>query len=191
MDYFIMNFTTENKIWKGYFPFAYGFLYKESRNVDFHKIYHHKDFENLKIQALYQGEIVRDIALIKGKMPFFCKISDVFLIREDIFKEELFQDLNGINFFDVRVEGIFPFKYKMLSFQNVLNCVDLEQSVRNQFDFLSKLVLDKSKIPKNINGFFLSNWDNYGGFYCIVDNKLKDTLLQLYNASNFLKFKMA
>ncbi|WP_152513577.1 hypothetical protein, partial [Treponema pedis] len=99
MNYFIMNFTGENKVWKGYFPFAYGFLYQENRNVDFYKIYRNKNLENLKIQALHQGgEVVRDIALIKGKMPLFCKISDVFLIREDIFKKELFQNLYGIEF---------------------------------------------------------------------------------------------
>lgn len=191
MNYFIMNFTGENKVWKGYFPFAYGFLYQENRNVDFYKIYRNKNLENLKIQALHQGgEVVRDIALIKGKMPLFCKISDVFLIREDIFRKELFQNLDGIEFFDVEAEGIFPFKYKMLSFKSVLNCIDFEQSVRNQFDFLSKLVLDKSKIPENINGFFLSDWDIYGGFRCIVDDKLKSALLQLHKASDFLKFKM-
>lgn len=190
MNYFIMNFTGDDKIFKNYITFAYGFQYQEDRNVCFHKIYP-QNTKIFNIEALnHQGDVVRDLSLFpKKKMPPFCKISDVFLVREDIFKADLFADLQGIEFLYAEVLGNFPFKYQVLSFKNVLDCIDFQQSIRAEFDFFSTLVIDKEKIPLGLNGFFLSGWDKFGGFRCIVDETLKNKLLMLKDLDKFIKFK--
>lgn len=122
-------------------------------------------------------------------MSLFCKINDVFLVREDIFKADLFADLQGIEFLYAEVLGNFPFKYQVLSFKNVLDCIDFKQSIKAEFDFFSTLVIDKEKIPLELNGFFLSGWDNFGGLRCIVDETLKNKLLMLKDLDKFIKFE--
>lgn len=57
-----------------------------------------------------------------------------------------------------------------------------------QSDFFSKLVLDTSKIPEGLNGFYLSNWNQFGYYTCIVNEKLKEALLQLAELPKFLDF---
>jgi hypothetical protein len=191
MDYFAMKITGENKVWKKYFIFAERFLSKENKEVNFSDFYlQNSTLSELKIQALNNdGDVVKfQSYFTKEKMPFFCKIRNVYLIREDIFKEELFNDLTGIEFYTAKVDGEFELNYKLLSFTKVLDCVDFDKSIRTQFDFSSKLVLIKSKIPKNIDGFFLSGWSRYGQYHSVVDNKLKNTLLKLEMASEFLLF---
>lgn len=96
------------------------------------------------------------ILLVKEKESFFCKIRNVFLIREDILNEESFKNSNGVEFFTVKVDGEFEYSYKLLSFTNVVDCVNWEKSMRTQFDFSSKLILAEQKIPKDVDGFFLS-----------------------------------
>jgi hypothetical protein len=191
MDYFVIKITGENKVWKKYFIFAERFLSNNNNEVNLSESYIQPlTLNELKIQALNnEGNVVRfQSYFTKEKMPFFCKIKNMFLIREDIFKEELFKDLNGIEFFTVKVDGEFELNYKLLYFTNVLDCVDFDKSIRTQFDFSSKLVLVKSKIPKNINGFFLSGWNNYGKYHSIVDCILKNAVLKLEKASDFLLF---
>lgn len=118
-------------------------------------------------------------------MPLYCKVSDDFLIREDLFSAKLFEDLIGVSFVDIEVDGIFPYKYKVLLFSDVINGVDTERSVRSQLDFFSKLVLDKSQIPTSLNGFFLSGWGLFGGMRYIVDEELKNRLQTLEELSSF------
>jgi hypothetical protein len=50
------------------------------------------------------------------------------------------------------------------------------------------MVLDKNKIPENIEGFFLSGWDKYGQFRCIVNEKLKKILEKLEKSNEILLF---
>jgi len=35
----------------------------------------------------------------------------------------------------------------------------------------------------------LSDWDSYGGFYSVVDKELKESLLKLDKAIDFLQFE--
>ena len=48
--------------------------------------------------------------------------------------------------------------------------------------------LDTSKIPEGLNGFYLSNWNQFGYYTCIVNEKLKEALLQLAELPKFLDF---
>ncbi|MBM0651821.1 hypothetical protein JMN10_00140 [Capnocytophaga genosp. AHN8471] len=48
--------------------------------------------------------------------------------------------------------------------------------------------MDTSKIPEGLNGFYLSNWNQFGYYTCIVDEKLKEALLQLAELPKFLDF---
>ena len=49
------------------------------------------------------------------------------------------------------------------------------------------MVLDNVKIPKNIDGFYLSNWDKYNP-PCIISEKLKNTLEKIEKATEILIF---
>ncbi len=190
MQYFKLRITEEKRVWKNYFIFAERFLFK-GNEILFSDAYTQKTIlDNLKIQALNnQGDIVKNQDyFMKEKESFFCKIRNVFLIREDIFKEESFKYSNGVEFFTVKVDGEFEYSYKLLSFTNVVDCVNWEKSMRTQFDFSSKLILAEQKIPKDIDGFFLSGWHRYGQYNSIINEKLKNSLLELEKASEFLLF---
>ena len=190
MKYFKLSITGKNKIWKKYFSFSYRFLLNNN-DISFTEYHKLNIFDNLKILALnHQGDVVKDISFFtKEQMPLFRQITNIYLIREDIFRKDIFSDAKGVRFLNVDVEGTFPFKYKLLYFCNVLDCVDFKNSIRTSFDFSSKLILDKTKIPSNISGFFLSNWHNYGQFYSIVNEELKEMLLNLEKSSDFLLFE--
>lgn len=190
MSYFIVQINDENKIWKNYFTFSGSFYLQKEQEINFSDFYKEKLSKNLKIKALDKnGYVVKDYKkLVKEEQPFFDCIDNTLLIREDIFKEEFFKNIEGIEFLTVKVEGNFLFNYKLMSFKKALNCVDFSKSIRSEFDFFSKLVLDSSKIPPTTNCFFLSDWDNYGEFYSIVDEKLKEALLKLDKAIDFLQF---
>jgi hypothetical protein len=110
------------------------------------------------------------------------------MIKEDIVNDESFADMKGIETYEIEVDGNFSQKYKLLSFKNVVDCIDWNNSKRATIEFLSKLVLDRSKIPNDVDAFFLSNWDNFGGYRTIINEKLKDKLCSLKKASDFLIF---
>lgn len=190
MAYFRIIFKEDNKLWRKYFTFAYRFVIGDNEDVKFPENYTLQSSDVLKIQAInHQGDVVKDISFFKKeKISPFQRTKSHILVREDIFQEELFKDLKGITFLTVVPDGNFPYKYKMLSFTNVLDCVDWQHSIRKQFDFFSKLVLDTSKIPEGLNGFYLSNWNQFGYYTCIVDEKLKEALLQLAELPKFLDF---
>ena len=57
------------------------------------------------------------------------------------------------------------------------------------FECMSTLVLDMSKIPSSVDGFFLKGWNKYGFYKNIVNENMKMQLLHLYKANEFLKFK--
>lgn len=97
--------------------------------------------------------------------------------------------INGISFKRVSVHGDFPFNYMVLIFNEVVDCIDNIHSKIEEFDCLSTLVLDESKIPQSVDGFFLKGWNKYGFYKSIVNENMKMRLLHLYKANDFLRFK--
>ena len=125
---------------------------------------------------------------IQKTAPNFSRIQRILLIKETVLKVELCDDLKGVEFISLKGEGKFQNSYKLMNLTNVIDCVDRANSVRKDFDFLSKLVLIKSMIPKEIDGFFLSGWNKYNKYDTIVNENFKNKLLLLEKASEFLIF---
>ena len=96
--------------------------------------------------------------------------------------------MENIELRNIFIQGDFPNHYKALSFNSVVDCIDNNNSIKREIEFFSKLVFDKSKIPYNINGFFLKNWDKYGKYISIVSESLKNILLSLDKSSKYLIF---
>lgn len=187
MIYHKLRITTENKYWKGYFNFAERFL-SEGEEILFSEAYKKGNVSDLKIQALQNGMVIRDENLFKLNMPMFSIVERVLLIRGDLVANNTFSELNGISLIEVKVDGTFWHNYKLLYFDTALDCVDETNSKRADIEFLSKLVLDKSKIPKQTEGFYLDNWNRYNKFTSIVGQKTKEKLLMLKEANKFLIF---
>jgi len=87
------------------------------------------------------------------------------------------------------LDGKFTNDYKLICFNNIIDCVNFEKSIRKEYETFSKMILDKREIPENINGFFLSGWDWYGQYENIVSEYLMENLLKLNKASEFLIFE--
>lgn len=189
MDYYKLRLNEENKVWKKYFVFAERFLCRKNE-VNFHEIHNiESKINNLKIQALNsKGIVLNENVFIKEVAPIFSRIQRIIFIKETVLKEELFDDVKGVEFINLKVEGKFQNSYKLMNLTNVIDCVDRANSVRKDFDFLSKLVLIKSMIPKEIDGFFLSGWNKYNKYDTIVNENFKNKLLLLEKASEFLIF---
>ncbi|AYN04410.1 hypothetical protein [Flavobacterium sp. 140616W15] len=189
MNYYQLRINEENKVWKKYFTFNQYFYYKKEE-VKFHLIHNLENVvNNLKIQALNsQGIVLDQNEFTKSTAPNFNRTQSIMLIKDSIFKKELFEDIKGLEFITIQIEGKFQNNYKLMNFTNVIDCVDHVNSIRKQFTFFSKLILLKSKIPKEIDGFFLSGWDLYGEFEIIVNDKLRNQLLKLEKVKDFLIF---
>jgi hypothetical protein len=192
MHYYKIRITGENKIWKKYIIFAERFMHNNVE-INVSKTIELKNdviLNNLVIQALdNNGNIVVDQNIYtKQILPDFSKIRNVFLIKEDILDYKLFENINGIKFITIKIDGTFNHNYKLLYFTNVINCVDYDKSIVGFIDHVSTIVLDKKKIPENIDGFFLSGWDKYGQFRCIINEKLKKVLEKLEKANKILLF---
>lgn len=186
----MLSFTSEDKLYSPYLSFAHGFLYQGQRHVKFSDLIEAKCLKEAKLQALLpDGSPFQRTSVQRKKMPPYCKVSDAFLIRDDLFSANRFNNLTGVAFINIEVDGVFPYQYKALTFSHIINCVDRERSVRCQLDFFSNLVLDKSQIPTSLNGFFLSGWDLFGGIRCIVDKELKQSLQTLEGLSSFFVFE--
>lgn len=189
MEYYKLRTTTENKLWKKYFVYAERFL-ENDKEIKFSSAYKNGKIKHLQIQALNNDGclIKRENDFQKEKMPEFSIIEKILLIREDIIDFSYFSDLDDINFCEVKIDGVFSKNYKLLNFANSIHCIDERNSKRAKFEFLSTLVLDSSKIPNNTNGFFLDGWDKYNGFVPIVSSNLRDKLLAIDKARDFLIF---
>jgi hypothetical protein len=190
MRLYKLNINEENKVWRKYFTFAENFICnkEEIKSTDF--ILKKPPLNNVEIQALNNGNVIRnELFFTKEKMPEFCKIENIFLIKEDIFDYEIFSNLKGINFMNIKVYGNFSKDYKLLTFSTAIDCIDEVNSKRGSFEFLSTLVLDELKIPTQLDGFFLKNWNRYGKYDTIINEETKEALLSLYKAKDFLIFK--
>lgn len=190
MTYYKLNLTGENKVWKKYFAFKINFFLR-GKEIDFTDIYPSKEKkERLKIQALSDNGFVvlNENDFIKDIAPNFKRIDGTMIIKNSVFERELFEDIKGLEFVPIKIVGKFKSDYKLMNFTNVINCVDYVNSTKAEFDFLSTLILLKSKIPNDIDGFFLSGWADYDRFESIVNDKLKNQLLKLEKAKDFLIF---
>ncbi|MHC6201752.1 hypothetical protein ACYULU_00995 [Breznakiellaceae bacterium SP9] len=194
MKYYKVLMNETNKVWKKYIIFAERFLYN---NVEINKIGEKislRDMSilnNLTIQALdNNGDIVYDQNKYKKDiLPNFAKIRNLFLIKDDVYNEILFENIPEIETFTVKLDGQFTNNYKLVCFKTIIDCIDNTKSIKKQFESLSRMVVDKTKIPENINGFFLSGWDEYGKYLNIVNENIMEKLLKLNKASDFLVFK--
>jgi hypothetical protein len=184
-----MLINETNKVWRKYIIFAERFLYN---NNEINKLYEKIVInDNLTIQALdHNGYVVYDQNKYEKQiLPNFAKIRNLFLIKDDIYDEILFEDIPEIETFTVKLDGKFTNNYKLLCFKNIIECVDYTKSIKEEFEVLSKMVIDKTKIPENINCFFLSGWDKYGKYLNIVNENIMEKLLKINKASEFLLFK--
>lgn len=190
MNYYKLRITGENKVWKKYFTYAERFLRNNGKEVTFTTVYYEGNLDNLKIQALSEnGDVVKEeLFFIKEKMPEFSVIERVMLIKEDVIDISAYANLKGVDFYSIKVDGTFSKEYKLLNFTTAVNCIDEVNSKRADIEFFSRLVLNSTKIPNNVDGFFLDGWNKYGKFTCIVTDKLKDKLLNLNKAKDFLIF---
>ncbi|MDR2145447.1 MAG: hypothetical protein LBE91_03180 [Tannerella sp.] len=182
----------ENKVWRKYFTFAERFICNGEDIAPTEFALERPPCKNVKIQALNNGYVIKDESFfinLKEKMPEFSKIRNVFIIKDDILDIAAFSNLKGINFIDIEIEGIFSKGYKLLTFDIAADCIDEVGSKRNSIDFFSTLVLDNSKIPAHVDGFFLQNWDHYGQYVTIVNERTQEVLMSLYKAKDFLVFK--
>jgi hypothetical protein len=183
----------ENKVWRKYIIFAERFMYN-NEEINLHKTIEIKNndiLNNLFIQALdNNGNVVKDQNIYKKeKLSNFAKICSAYIIKEDILEYKLFENTKGVDFFPVKIDGTFNKNYKLLCFSNVINCLDYNKSIIKEFEVFSKMILDKNKIPENIDGFFLSGWNKYGKNICIVNENLKNILERLEKANEILIFK--
>ena len=188
MKYFRVRVSINNRLWKNFFTYMYHFLCKESTTT-FVKNYANRQTILELIALNDKGEfILSEKSFEKEEMPFYLTKESILLIRDDFFHEELFTDLIGIDFRNVIVQGEFSHFYVMLSFINILDCIHKEKNKKNEVDPFNGLVLDRKKIPLNIDGFFLDKWDRWGEYTPFVSEILKNRLLMLDKAQKYLLF---
>ena len=189
MKLYRLSINEENKVWRKYFTFAERFMCNEEEIESTEFVLKQPPYNNIKIQALSNGYVIKDESFFtKEKMPEFSEIENVLFIKEDIFYIEAFSNLKGINFIDIKVDGDFSKGYKLLTFDSSVDCIDEVNSKRAQFEFFSTLIFDSSKIPAKVDGFFLKNWNQYGQYVTIVNERTKEVLLSLPKAKDFLVF---
>jgi len=193
MKWFRILLNEDNKIWRKYIIFREMFSCNNNE-IEICKNIELKDYNtlnNLTIHALdHNGKIVNDQKLYEKQiLPNFAMINNLLLIKDEVYKNIIFESTNEMKTFIVKLAGKFENNYQLMCFENIIDCVDSKKSIRKEFETFSKMVLDKRKIPKNINGFFLSGWDWYGQYENIVNESLKENLLKLNKASEFLIFE--
>lgn len=193
---FILLFTLKKlaktiRIWKKCITYSWEFIY-EDKEINFQRIIDSSSSERYQIKALIKGKglIAKSISEFgQIRMPEFAEVSHLFLVREDILNINELSSIKGISLKRVSVHGDFPLDYMAIIFNEVIDCVDNIHSKREEFECMSTLVLDMSKIPSSVDGFFLKGWNKYGFYKNIVNENMKMQLLHLYKANEFLKFK--
>lgn len=191
MQLYRIRITEEDKIWKRHFTFAEDFIC-ENKEVKFLKFINGSSNETCKIQALIKGKGIvakSEASFDKVTMPEFMEIQNILFIKEDILNIHDFSGFEGVYFKSIKIYGEFSVGYIALLFNHVIDCIDENKSKRDSFDYLSTLVLDISKVPKDMDGFFLKNWNKYGKYLNIVNEKLKEQLLRIPRAKDFLIFE--
>ena len=110
MNYYWLLSSSENKVWKKYIIFRYEFLYN-NEDIKIKKIVESKNniiLENLYIQALREGgNVEKEQSFFeKQKLANFIKVDGNYLIKEDVFEEKLFENINGSKYFIVKLMEI-------------------------------------------------------------------------------------
>ena len=194
MSIYILRITVgNNRFWNKYITYGYR-LRINNEDIKFHKFKDSKIKGDLHICALSNmGAIIREESYYRAlkkpkKMSEFNFVESLIIIKNDILNTEVFKDIKGVTFLDVAVEGDFSQGYKLLNFDKVEECVNRTLSVREEFDHYSTLVLDKTKVPKDVDGFFLKGWCEYDKYEPIVNENIKSALLKLPMADKFLEF---
>ena len=182
-----------NKLWKKYIIFS-GQLRLQSSGERINSVEYvsNNSTEPLMVKALLSGGDYADkeTQFDKKILPEFADVEHQILIRDDVFSH-LCTQINGIYAIDVSICGEFSHGYKLLSFDRVVNCIDDEQSFRAESfgDIFGKLVLEKSTVPKDVDGFFLKGWNGFGYYVVVVNEQLKEALCSLPKAKEFLIFE--
>lgn len=191
MKWYKIYLNGENRIWKKCITYSWEFIY-EDKEINFQRIIDSSSSERYQIKALIKGKglIAKSISEFgQIRMPEFAEVSHLFLVREDILNINELSSIKGISLKRVSVHGDFPLDYMAIIFNEVIDCVDNIHSKREEFECMSTLVLDMSKIPSSVDGFFLKGWNKYGFYKNIVNENMKMQFLHLYKANEFLKFK--
>ena len=193
MKWYRITINEENKLWRKYIIFAERFLCNNNE-IEICKSIELKDYDtlnNLTIQALdHNGKIAADQKTYeKQVLPDFANINKLFLINDDAYENVILENIKDIKTFTIKLDGKFSNDYKLICFENIIDCVNFTKSTRKEFETFSIMLLDKRKIPEGINGFFLPGWDWYGQYENIVNEYLMGNLLKLKKASEFLIFK--
>ena len=171
MKWYKIYLNGENRIWKKCITYSWEFIY-EDKEINFQRIIDSSSSERYQIKALIKGKglIAKSISGFgQIRMPEFAEVSHLFLVREDILNINELSSIKGISLKRVSVYGDFPLDYMAIIFNEVIDCVDNIHSKREEFECMSTLVLDMSKIPSSVDGFFLKGWNKYGFYKNIVN----------------------
>jgi hypothetical protein len=140
MDYYKLKINGANKLWKKYINFAEKFIYnnKELKTAELQKYIFEKNYNvlnNISIQALdSRGDAVFEQKQYTKKVLYnFNCIRRLLLIKDDIFNEALFTDIEEIETYPVKIDGAFENNYKLLSFKNIIDCVDWTKSTKRNY----------------------------------------------------------
>ncbi|BDU24197.1 hypothetical protein [Flavobacterium sp. GSB-24] len=194
MDYFEVRIKGESNFWKKFGIFSESLLYLD-KDVQFNEIKFPIHKGDLKIKLLNNdgNVILSPKDLFKKKLPDFSEVSyHKILFKNDLLTKNFCENINGIEFVPIELQGDFDVSYSLLNFSTIINCIDFSQSKYEKY-IHSVPVLKKNEIPKNIDGFFLSGWHsgeewNKHRFLNIVNDKLRLKFLSLNNAVDFLIF---
>lgn len=194
MNYFEVRVNSESNFWKSFTIFSENLLYLD-KDIQFNELEFPVSKGDLKAKLLNNdGKVIlnqKDI--LQKKLPDFSEVSyHKILIKDDFAIENLLENINGIEFIPIKLKGDFDVCYYMLYFSNVIDCIDFTQSKYEKYVH-SIPVLKEIKIPKNIDGFFLSGWHsgeewNKHRLLNIVNDKLRLKLLSINKAADFLIF---
>ena len=193
MKWYRIIMNEDNKIWRKYIIFREMFSCNNNE-IEICKIIELKDYpalNNLTIHALdHSGKTITDQKNYENQiLPNFAQINKLFLVKDEVYENSIFENVKELKTFTIKLDGKFTNDYKLICFNNIIDCVNYEKSIRKEYETFSKMILDKRKIPENINGFFLSGWDWYGQYENIVSEYLMENLLKLNKASEFLIFE--
>jgi hypothetical protein len=194
MDYYLVKISGSNSIWKKNIVFHEGFFNDNEEIILEDVCNNFNKYPSIFVKALNpNGETVllrKD--LVKKEFPPFFDIDRAIIIKKELLDESIIKDFNDILLLDVYIKGDFDIKYSLLFFKERIDCVNFENSTFNKYQFTLP-TLERSKIPKFIDGFYLSDWNNNNKsgrfrYYNIVSEKLKNQILKLDKANVFFEF---
>jgi len=189
-----MRISSSNSIWKKNIVFHEGFFHNEKEVILDDICNNINKYPSILVKALNpNGEtVLLRKNIIKKEFPPFFDIDRAIVIKKELLDKSLILGFNDISFVDVQIKGDFGIKYSLLFFNERIDCVNFEKSVFNKYQF-NLPTLQRGKIPKFIEGFYLSDWNNNNKsnrfkYYNIVSENLKNQMLKLSKAKFFFEF---